>query len=546
MTDFDLGRYRWPVTCGTDEARARFDAGLAWLYGYNHEAAIASFERALDADPLCGMAHWGIAYAVGPNYNRPWAVVPPEERAAMLRRAGQALAEARRLAPGLSPAEAALIEALAVRYPDDPAIEDVGPWHDAYAAAMDGVCAVFPDDLDIAALTAEALMNRTPWALWDLATGGPAEGASTVRARAILEDAFDRLPGAWSHPGLLHFYIHLMEMSPEPERALRHGDALVGLVPDSGHLEHMASHIDLLTGDYATCVARNRRAAAVDRKYVEAEGRENFYTLYRIHNLHFECYGALFLGQRAAALRAAEALKRELPESVIRVYPELFEAFLASTPHVHIRFGDWEAALAEPLPGDPALCAYSRATVLYAHTVALANLGRAAEAEARLAAFREAAHAIPEERMLFNNAAREVLRIGEAMAAGEVAFKAGRREEGLAHLRVAVARDDGLLYEEPWAWMVPARHALGALLCESGQWEEAEAVYRADLGLDPVLPRPCRHPQNVWALRGLDDCLARRGETVERPHVQAQLSRALARADVPIPASCFCRSRSAA
>ena len=539
MEGFDLGRYGRPASAVPAAQRA-CDEGLAWLYGYNHEAAVARFEAAVAADPGCGFALWGIAYAVGPNYNRPWAVFSADDRRDALRRAAQALDAAAGLA--LGPVESALVSALRLRYPEDPATDDIAPWADAYADAMTGIRDRFPDDLDIAALTAEALMMRTPWALWDLGSGAPAAGASTERARAILERAFAGLPGAWTHPGLLHLYIHLMEMSPWPELALRHGDALIGLVPDSGHLAHMGTHIDLLTGDYAACVARNVQAAAIDRRYHAVAGGENFYTLYRLHNLHFACYGALFLGQKGVALWAAQALAAELPEAVVRVYPELFESFLGTLPHVHIRFGDWQAALDTPLPEDRTLYAYTRATGLYARTVALANLGRPAEAEASLAALRAEAAAIPEERMLFNNSARDVLRVGEAMAAGEVAFKAGRIAEGLDCLRLAVACDDALLYEEPWAWPIPARHALGALLCDAGAWDEAEAVYRADLGLDPHLPRPCQHPQNVWALAGLDACLARRGERVERPHIAAQLARAQARCDRPVRASCFCQS----
>ena len=545
MPQFDLGRYGRPVTCRTPAAQAAFDQGLAWLYGYNHEAAIARFESALDIDPDCAMAHWGIACSVGPNYNRPWEVFAPADRQAALARARAAIDAARPHAPALSPVERALIAAIAARYPETPGaeIDDFAPFNDAYAAAMRRVQAEHPDDLDVAALTAEALMNRTPWQLWDLKLGTPAEGASTAEARAILEEAFARRPAAWEHPGLLHMYIHLMEMSPTPEVALRHGDALVGLVPDSGHLQHMATHIDLLCGDYQNVVSRNRLAAEVDRKYFDAEGGENFYTLYRLHNLHFECYGALFLAQPTPARAAAQELRRQLPDEVVRVYPDLFEAFVATEIEVLIRFGLWQEILEEPLPGDPELYAFTTAMVLYARTVALANLGRIDEAEAAETAFLAAVRAIPEERMLFNNSARDVLRIAEAMAAGELAFKAGRREQGLAHLRTAVARDDGLLYEEPWAWMVPARHALGALLMEAGQYDEAEAVYRADLGLDDTLARPCRHPGNVWALHGLEECLARRGEETERRHVRLALARAQARAEVPVRASCLCRGR---
>lgn len=539
MTVFNLGTYHRPVRCEKSEAQSAFDRGLVWLYGYNHEAAAAEFGRAQDIDPTCALAGWGVAYALGPNYNHTWDTFTEAERIAATERGREALATAQ--ATVQDPAERALLEAVRLRLPASATLEDFTPHDAAYAEAMRNVRRAFPDDLDIAALTAEALMVCTPWALWDTVRGVPADEAHTAEARDILDDAFARLPGAWEHPGLLHMYVHLMEMSPWPELALRHGDALCGLVPDSGHLEHMATHIDLLCGEYQNVVARNRRAAEVDRHYKSAHGGENFYTLYRLHNLHFETYGAMFLAQPSAALRAANALADEVPDEVVRVYPDLFEAFHATRAHVYVRFGLWEAALAETPPADSELYAFTQAVWAYAHTVALANLGRLSEAETTYADFAKRYAAMPNDRKLFQNTARDVLGIADAMAQGELAFNSGRRAEGLDHLRTAVARDDALLYEEPWAWMQPARHALGALLMEAGDYNEAEAVYRADLGLDDTLPRPCQHPGNVWALHGLEECLARRGETVERPHIAQQLARAAARAEIPIRASCACR-----
>ena len=214
-------------------------------------------------------------------------------------------------------------------------------------------------------------------------------------------------------------------------------------------------------------------------------------------------------------------------------------------PHVYIRFGMWSEILDLDLPEDKGLYTTTNAIILYARAIALANLGRHAEAEIAKVEFDAAYAAVPESRMLFNNKSRDVLGVTEQMMLGEIAFKAGRREEGLDHLRQAVHLDDNLMYEEPWSWPQPSRHALGALLMETGHYEEAEAVYRADLGLDGKLPRPSQHPRNVWALHGLDECLRRRGETVERTHVKALLDQALARADVPIRASCLCRAQAA-
>ena len=537
---FNLGTHTRKITCATAEAQTWFDRGLIWLFGYNHEESIACFENALKSDPNCAMALWGIAYAIGPNYNKPWEVFTEEEKAPNLARAHAAIKAAGPMPK--TAAESALLTAIATRYPTDPEIEKFRPYNDAFADAMRVVYQQNKDDLDITFVFAEALMNRTPWQLWDLKTGEQAEYASTYEAKEVLDRAFET-EAAWQHPGLLHMYIHLMEMSPTPEAALRHGDALTGLCPDAGHLVHMATHIDVLCGDYQNVVTRNHQAAQVDKLYKDHAGGENFYSLYRIHNLHFESYGAMFLAQRAKALDAAARLRVEVPDEVVRVYPDLFEAFVANRPHVLIRFGMWQDILDEESPSDIKLFAFTQTLIYYARAIALANLGRHAEAEAERDKFQAAMDAIPEERMLFQNKAHDVLHVARQMMLGELAYKAGRIEEGLAHLRQSVHLDDNLMYEEPWAWPQPPRHALGALLLEAGQWQEAEAVYRADLGLDPTLPRALQNPRNVWALHGLHECLMQRGDTVELLHIKRQLDHAAARADIPIRASCLCRSK---
>lgn len=540
---FDLGRYTRVVT-SIPEAQVWFDRGLVWLFAYNHEEAIVCFEKAVAADPACALAHWGIAYGIGPNYNKAWEIFTPEEKGPALARAHAALATAKALKEA-RPVERALIEALASRYPTDPEIEDYQPFNDGFAEAMKPVYEANREDLDVACIYAEALMNRTPWQLWDFHTGVPNPEGSTTEAVAVLEHAFERLPGAWDHPGLLHMYIHLMEMSPHPEKALRHGDRLKDLVPDAGHLVHMGTHIDVLCGDYQNVLYRNLAAAKVDDKFKAYAGPANFYALYRIHNLHFAFYGAMFLGRKGAAVEAVERLRCEVPDEVVRSYPDVFETFVAAAPHVYIRFGMWSEILELDQPADKELYVTTNALIYYAKAIALANLGRHDEAQSAMADFTAAYAQVPDSRMLFNNAARDVLAVAEEMMKGEVAFKAGRREEGLAHLRTAVDLDDGLQYEEPWSWPQPTRHALGALLMEAGKYEEAEAVYRADLGLDGKLPRPSQHPRNVWALHGLHECLVRRSEKVELPHVKLLLDQAIARADIPIRASCLCRAKAA-
>lgn len=540
---FNLGSYSRPVS-NVQTAQTWFDRGLIWLFAYNHEEAIVCFEKALEAESNCALAHWGIAYAIGPNYNKPWEVFTPEEKEPALTRAHSAL-EAGLALKDAKPVERALIEALASRYPTDPEIEDYQPFNDSFAAAMKPVYEANKDDLDIACIYAEALMNRTPWQLWDFHNSVPNPEASTVEAMGVLERAFNELPGAWDHPGLLHMYIHLMEMSPHPERALRHGDRLKDLTPDAGHLVHMATHIDVLCGEYQNVLYRNLAAAEVDDRFKAYAGAANFYALYRIHNLHFAFYGAMFLGQKAAAVEAVERLRDEVPDEVVRSYPDIFETFVAAAPHVYIRFGMWEEILDLPQPEDKELYVTTNALIYYAKAVALANLGRDAEAEQGMAEFTNAYAQVPDTRMLFNNKARDVLAIAEEMMKGEIAFKAGRQAKGLDHLRKAVELDDNLEYEEPWSWPQPTRHALGALLMEAGEIDEAEAVYRADLGLDGKLPRPSQHPRNVWALHGLHECLQQREESVELPHVKGLLDQAIARADIPVRASCLCRAQAA-
>jgi tetratricopeptide (TPR) repeat protein len=540
MDYYDLGTHSRPVTTSSVGAQTWFDRGLVWLYGYNHEAAIDCFERAIEADPACAMAHWGVAQSVGPNYNKPWETFEPAEKEESLAK-GRAAIAAAMSANGASAAERALIEAVGHRYPETP-VEDIAPWNDAFAEAMRGVHRAFPGDLDIAALFAEAMMNRTPWKLWDLPTGQPADGADTIEAMEVLERALGQ-DGAWEHPGLLHFYVHLMEMSPHPERALRHGDRLSTLVPDAGHLLHMGTHIDVLCGDYHSVVARNTRAIEADRRWLEREGPDSFYTVYRCHNYHFKIYGAMFLGQRTAALETADELAsdaagaRAAPDGGLVRGVRSDEAARAH-PLRHVERDPGAAAAG----GRGALCDDHGADALCPHGRA-GEPGRPGGSRGRArCAFLAAQAAVPESRMLFNNTCQDILKIAEQMMLGELEYHKGNVEAAFEHLRRAVDFDDTLPYDEPWGWMQPARHALGALLLEQGRLEEAEAVYRADLGLDATLARACQHPQNVWSLHGLHECLTRRGEKVEARHVKLQLDRAAARAEVPIRASCYCRS----
>jgi tetratricopeptide (TPR) repeat protein len=542
---FDLGSFAREVSSPSGEAKLWFDRGLVWSYAFNHEEAIRCFERAIEADETFALAHWGVAYAAGPNYNKQWDAFDEVDLHRSLARAHAAAKRAEELADHSSPVERDLISALQARYPSPEPAEDLSRWTTAYAEAMGEVYIAHPDDLDVVALYADALLNVTAWSLWDLETGEPAEGARTAEARRVLEAALAR-PEGYKHPGLLHFYIHLMEMSPWPEAATDAADALRGLAPDAGHLVHMPSHIDVLTGDYDRVISDNSRAVVADDRYVEIAGRRNFYSLYRAHNHHFRIYGAMFAGRRALALEAADALAASIPEDLLRVevppMADWLESFVPMRLHVLVRFGLWEQIIAEPLPRDQDLYCVTTALTHYARGVALAATFRVADAEEQREQFIAAVARVPESRYLFNNTARDILAVAGAMLDGEIDYRRGAYDDAWANLRRAIALDDNLPYDEPWGWMQPTRHAYGALLLEQGDLKTAAAVYAADLGFDATLPRACQHPNNVWSLHGYHECLLRLGRTDDAAAVRPQLDRALDRADVEITSSCFCRT----
>ena len=486
---YDVGSYVRKVTTRSDHAQRWFDRGLNWCFGYHHEEAARCFEEALAADPGCAMAYWGLGYASGPNYNLPWKAMDESGKAAALGKAHDAARAALAQAGGVTAPERALIEALPVRYPQREPLEDQGPWNDAFADAMRSAHNAHPEDLDVTAIFVEAILNRTPWRMWDPRTGEPAPEAGTLEAREVLETAFRDLPGALHHPGLLHLYVHLMEMSPQPQLALGAADRLREIAPDMGHLTHMPTHIDIQCGHYRDAMHWNQKAIVADRRFYDRAGPMNMYSGYRAHNYHFAAYGAMFLGQYAP---------------------------------------------------DPDLYLNTTAMLRYAKGVAHAALGDVRAAEAEQALFREAAQRVPKSRYIHNVRCVKLLAIAEAMLEGEIAYRRGEHDAAFAQLRAAVALEDDLPYDEPWGWMQPVRHALGALLLEQSRVAEAEAVYREDLGLAGVLPRAQIHPDNLWALRGLLDCLDRRGETAEAALIRQRVEFAAARADTPVAASCFC------
>ncbi len=540
---YDLGNYHRQVDTPSPQAQVWFDRGLVWAYAFNHDEAVRCFERALALDQDLAIARWGIAYSVGPNYNKAWDAFDPVDLAASLARARMELTLARN--GRTTPAELGLIDALSTRFPtDDPDdAEALAAGHSAYADAMTGLAEAYPDDIDVQTLAADALVNVTAWALWDISTGEPAPGSRVVEATRILDAALATEAGR-AHPGLLHIYIHTMEMSAHPETALPAADLLRGLVPDAGHLQHMPTHLDVLCGDYRSAVESNLAAVAADRKFVEREGPLNFYSLYRAHDLHFVVYSAMFSGQSRMALAAADELAEQLTPELLSIesppMADWLEAFVPLRTHVLVRFGRWDELIAQPLPADPQLYCTTTATLHYGKGVAHAAKGQLAQAQAERDAFSAAYETIPESRYLFNNTSRDILAVAAAMLDGEISYREGDFETAFAHLRRAIELDDSLPYDEPWGWMQPTRHALGALLLEQDRVDEAVKVYEADLGLDPTLSRPCQHPGNLWSLHGYHECLRRLGRDAEANIIGRQLDLAKARADVPVKASCAC------
>ncbi|KAL6857753.1 hypothetical protein ACO1O0_005195 [Amphichorda felina] len=550
---YDLGGFHRRVTTQHPAAQTWFDRGLIWCYAFNHEEATRCFERAIAHDPACAMAYWGLAYALGPNYNKPWKLFGRRERLDTVDRTHDAVEKATANAANAStatPVERALIHALASRYPgnQEPTKTNCSVWNRNYADAMAKVYEAHPDDPDVATLYADAMMNLTPWQLWDLHTGEPATGARTLETKRVLDHAMS-LDSGYRHAGVLHLYIHLMEMSKEPEAGMPAADRLRGLIPDAGHLNHMPSHLDVLVGDYASAVTANTAAISADEIFLARQGPMNFYTLYRSHDYHFRLYAAMFSGQSQIAFDTVSRLEATISDDLLRMesppMADWLESFLAMRVHAFIRFGRWREVLSLDLPQDQELYCVTTALVYYAKGMACAALGMVDDAEKQRHQFRKAVPRVKPSRTLFNNKCVDILGVAESILDGELEYRRGNFEIAFAHLRESIDRYDSLPFDEPWGWMQPTRHAYGALLLEQDHVEDALAMYTADLGIDDTLPRTHRHPNNVWALHGYHECLVRLGRQEEAQAVRPKLDEALAVADVPIRSSCFCRTKTA-
>ncbi len=551
MDHFDLGSYRRPISTHSPVAQRWFDMGLNWCYGFNHEEGGRCFAKALEADSGCAMLHWGSAYAAGPFYNLTWKEHGKAEAESATQRCFEQVQLARAKASGATEVEIRLIEALACRFqkPHSVPVSEFERWDDDYAAEMRRVYNGFPRDHDVMALFVEALMMRTVRRLWNLKTGEPASNSDVLEALQVCERSIALADdsGQDQHPAIIHLHLHLLEMSTTPERAMRSADTLATMCPDAGHMNHMPAHIYVLCGEYEKAKVASEKAVRANDLYLATADEPSYYLLGCCHDLHLLMFTCMFLGQFAPALRAADKVRSLVTREVLRIEgrPKLtqtVEGYRAMKTHVLVRFGRWQDIIDEPMADDPDLDILTTALQHYAKGVAHATLGRFAEAELERERFHRHVARIPADRRFLSNPTRASLAVGAALLDGELAYHQGKYDEAYRRLRQAVDLDDDLSYTEPWAWMHPPRHALAALLLDQGHLEEAKQVYRDDLGLGGNVQRCAQHPNNVWALHGLVECLTRLGEKRDLPALQATLATALAKADVSITSSCLCRT----
>ncbi|KAF9877070.1 hypothetical protein CkaCkLH20_05336 [Colletotrichum karsti] len=547
---YDLGKHSMPTSTKSQDAQTWFDRGLIWVYSFNHNEAAACFAQATLHDQDFALAHWGVAFSSGPNYNKVWQAFDHVDLQESLRKCYDYSRKAKELSSSATAVEQALIEALQHRFPSrDEIPASFTPSVQAYADAMRNVYKRFgTDDLDIITLSADALMNTAPWGLYEARTGKPNLATPVLEVSEILENGLAK-PEAKYHPGILHMYIHLVEMSKTPERATKAADYLRDLVPEGGHMCHMPSHIDVLIGDYRRALHSNLKASIADDKYYAINGGNNFYSFYRMHNYHSLIYAAMLAGQSEAALEAVSRMEATITDEMLLMKSppmvDWLEFFKSVRVHALIRFGKWEELKALPISNQKDLHCVTIAMTFYGKGVAYAATGDIDNAIRQRDLFREAAERVPPTRLIFPNKVVKLLKIASAMLDGELEYRRGNFDVAFKSLRLAIELDDALIYAEPWAWMMPTRHPYAALLLEQGRVEEAAAVYAEDLGLNENLAGAHQHPNNVWALHGYHECLLRLGRKAEASLIKKQLAVAEAGADIVISSSCFCRLRTA-
>ena len=502
-----MGSHHHAVSTTNVEAQEFFDQGLRFVFAFNHEEAIRSFKRAAELDPQLAMAHWGIALALGPNINLD--VDPEGEKAAY-----EAIQKALSLTAGASENERAYVDALAKRYSNDPNA-DLKRLAVDYKNAMGDLVKRYPDDLDAATLFAEAAMNLRPWKFWT-ADGKPAEGTEEIVA--TLESVLRRDP---NHIGAIHYYIHAVEASPNPERALAYAPKLPLLTPAAGHLVHMPAHIYERTGDYEAAALSNKDAARADEAYMKARGAEGLYAMmYYAHNLHFLAIADSMSGRFADAQVAARRLEAYVAPFVKGM--PMLEGFMTVSPLLLVRFHRWDEI--ERLPAPDKSLVGATAIWHFARGMAFDAKGRPKEADAELVALSAAHQLLPADASFGLNSASHVLQIAHNVLAARLAQRINRRQ-AIIFLRDAVELEDSLAYDEPQAWFLPVRETLGAALLQNGDYAGAEQVFRADLE---------RNRRNGRSLFGLMEALKAEKKDHEAMLVKQQFDVAWKNADTKL------------
>ncbi len=512
-----IGTFHRRISTHSADAQSYFDQCMRFLWVFNHDESTRSFARALELDPSCAMCAWGVALTIGPNYNLPELV---ESRAKI---AFEASTRAQNLAGSATVVEQALISALTHRYPNAQPLDaqTALPVLTDYAAAMRDVARRFPDDLDIQTLYAEAMMNLHAWKLWSV-DGAPAEG--TTEIVATLESVLARQP---MHIGALHYYVHAMEASPHPEKALVAAERLRGLAPAAGHLEHMPAHILQRVGHYEEAAEANRKGAAADLAYMAKTMPLDYYPMYLGHNYQFLAFSTAMEGREAETLDAVRRSRTVMSDTLLKEMPGA-DWYVAELYAAYVRFGEWDALLGEKSP-DPNLPGLTGG-YLYATAVALAAKNRPAEARERLAQLNTLIVKLPADAPAGQNNLRDVLAVATRVASARIAASEGRNQDALRDLGEAVRLEDGLAYDEPSDWFFPVRHMLGAEYLRAEMPQEAERVYRDELKLQP---------RDGWALRGLAQALAAEGQSAEGRAVEARFREAWKHATISISTSAF-------
>lgn len=507
-----LGTLHHPVSTTNADAQRFFDQGLRLLYAFNHPESLRAFKEAARLDPTLAMAHWGQAMALSPNLNAPMT----HENG---RLAYAAVQQARTLAPKASAAERALIDALAARLPADGA-GDAAALGKAYAEAMARVAEAHPQDPDVQTLLADAIMNTMPWDYYQK-DGSPKPEAK--RAMITLEGVIAAHP---DHPGAHHYYIHLLEASNDPDRAVQSADRLGPLVPAAGHMVHMPSHIYIRVGRYADAAAANVKAIEADEDYLSQCQAQGLYPLsYYPHNLHFLWAAATFEGRSQVAIDAARDVAAKVPHH--HAGAVAWNTDFPVTPLLaYVRFGQWRAILTEPAP--PTDSPYANGIWHYARGMAYVAANRLDRAEAEVAAVAKALTHEAFSTTLKDSPLQTNLQIAARTVEAELAGRRGRFDEAVRLAEAAVALEDGLPYNEPPVWHQSPRHVLGALLLEAGRAADAERVYREDLA---------RFRENGWALYGLMQSLESQGRRDEAQAVRTRYEKAWQRADITLTSS---------